>query len=167
MWQITWMLGLLPDWFWTLVLIVGVLALLAAWVLKFVPFIGTYRLPIQVGGILALLVGVYFQGVISNEAKWQAEIARLEEAVKNGESQAKDLNVKLSTEIEEKKKVQQQKGQQIIKYIDKCQTKEILKEVQGPEKVRVEEVIKYIENCPIPTEFLDTVNEAATKGAKK
>lgn len=166
MWQITWMLGLLPDWFWTLVLIVGILAVLAAWVLKFVPFVSTYRLPIQVGGVLALLVGVYFQGVIANEAKWQAEMARLEEAVKKGEQEAKELNNKLAEEIAGKKNVQEQKTKEIVKYIDRWQTKEVLKEVQGPERVRVEEVIKYIENCPVPKEFLDAHNDAA-KGAKK
>lgn len=166
MWQITWMLGLLPDWFWTLVLIVGVLALLAAWVLKFIPFVSTYRLPIQVGGVLALLVGVYFQGVIANETKWQAEMTRLEEAVKQGEQKAKELNDKLTEEISTKSTAQQQKTKEIVKYIDRWQTKEILKEVQGPEKVRVEEVIKYIENCPVPKEFLDAHNDAA-KGVKK
>jgi len=166
MWQITWMLSLLPDWFWTLVLILGFLAVVAAWVLKFVPFVSTYRLPIQVGGVLALLVGVYFQGVIANEAKWQAEMTKLEEAVKKGEQQAKDLNEKLAQEMSTKKTAQEQKTKEVIKYIDRWQTKEILKEVQGPERVRVEEVIKYIENCPVPKEFIDSHNDAA-KGAKK
>lgn len=166
MWQIAWMLSLLPDWFWSLVLIAGVLGVLAAWVLKFIPFVKTYRLAIQVGSVLMLLVGVYFQGVIANEAKWQAEIKRLEEAVKQGEQQARDLNAKLDAEIAEKKQIQDRKSREIVKYIDKWQTREILKEVQGPERVRVEEVIKYIESCPVPKEFIDVHNDAA-RGAKK
>jgi hypothetical protein len=48
--------------------------------------------------------------------------------------------------------------------------------VEGPERVRVEEVIKYIENCPVPKEMLDIHNKATmptiekmkeTKGEKK
>jgi hypothetical protein len=168
MWQITWILSLLPNWFWTLILILGVLGILSAWVLKFIPFINTYRLPIQVGSVLALLIGVYFQGVIANEAKWQAELTRLEEAVKIGEEEARKLNEQLSAEISSKKSIQEVKTKEIIRYIDKWQTKEILKEVpvEGPERIRIEEVIKYIENCPVPKEFIDVHNDAAM-GVKK
>ena len=55
------MLSLIPDWFWTLVLISGIIGTLATWVLKFIPFVSTYRLPIQVASIIALVAGVYFK----------------------------------------------------------------------------------------------------------
>lgn len=166
MWQITWMLGFLPQWLWNALLIVGVLGLLAAWVLKFVPFVSTYRLPIQVASVLITVVSVWFLGAAANEEKWQAEIKRLEAAVKKGEEDARTLNDQLTHEIEEKKKLAEQKNKEIIKYIDRWNTREILKEVQGPERVRIEEVIKYIENCPVPKEFIDLHNQA-TKGNKK
>lgn len=166
MWQLTWMLSFLPDWFWTLVLTVGIVAVVAAWLLKKIPFVSNYQLPLKIGGTAAMIVSIWFLGAASNEEKWQHRIQELEAAVKKGEEEAKELNVKLSAELEEKKKLQTQKGQTIVKYIDKWQTKEILKEVQGPERVRVEEVIKYIENCPVPKEFIDLHNEAA-KGLKK
>jgi len=73
MWQITWMLSFLPDWFWSLVLIAGVIGLIASWILKKIPFISNNALPIKVISIILLLVGVYFQGVIANEEKWQAK----------------------------------------------------------------------------------------------
>ena len=160
MWQITWILGLLPDWFWTVVLIAGVLGILASWVLKFVPFVSTYRLPIQVGSILALLVGVYFQGVIANEEKWKNEIAALKEKVNEAAVKSNETNVVVQEKIVEKTKIVKEKGQEIIKYIDKWNTKEIIKEVEGPERIRREEVIKYIENCPVPKEMIDIHNQA-------
>jgi low affinity Fe/Cu permease len=160
MWQITWILGLLPDWFWTVVLIAGVLGILASWVLKFVPFVSTYRLPIQVGSILALLVGVYFQGVIANEEKWKNEIAALQEKVNEAAVKSNETNVVVQEKIVEKTKIVKEKGQEIIKYIDKWNTKEIIKEVEGPERIRREEVIKYIENCPVPKEMIDIHNQA-------
>ena len=160
MWQITWILGLLPDWFWTVVLIAGVLGILASWVLKFVPFVSTYRLPIQVGSILALLVGVYFQGVIANEEKWKNEIATLQEKVNEAAVKSNETNVVVQEKIVEKTKIVKEKGQEIIKYIDKWNTKEIIKEVEGPERIRREEVIKYIENCPVPKEMIDIHNQA-------
>ena len=160
MWQITWILGLLPDWFWTVVLIAGVLGILASWVLKFVPFVSTYRLPIQVGSILALLVGVYFQGVIANEEKWKNEIAALQEKVNEAAVKSNEANVVVQEKVVEKTKIVKEKGQEIIKYIDKWNTKEIIKEVEGPERIRREEVIKYIENCPVPKEMIDIHNQA-------
>ena len=160
MWQITWILGLLPDWFWTVVLIAGVLGILASWVLKFVPFVSTYRLPIQVGSILALLVGVYFQGVIANEEKWKNEIAALQEKVNEAAVKSNETNVVVQEKIVEKTKIVKEKGQEIIKYIDKWNTKEIIKEVEGPERIRREEVIKYIEMCPVPKEMIDIHNQA-------
>ena len=160
MWQITWILGLLPDWFWTVVLIAGVLGILASWVLKFVPFVSTYRLPIQVGSILALLVGVYFQGVIANEEKWKNEIAALQKKVDEAAVKSNEANVVVQEKVVEKTKIVKEKGQEIIKYIDKWNTKEIIKEVEGPERIRREEVIKYIEMCPVPKEMIDIHNQA-------
>jgi low affinity Fe/Cu permease len=160
MWQITWILGLLPDWFWTMVLIAGVLGILASWVLKFIPFVSTYRLPIQVGSIIALLIGVYFQGVIANETKWQNEIAALQKKIDEAAVKSNETNIVVQEKVVTKTKVIKEKGQEIIKYIDKWNTKEIIKEVEGPERIRREEVIKYIENCPVPKEMIDIHNQA-------
>lgn len=154
MWQLTWMLSLLPDWFWTLVLIAGVLAMLASWVLKFIPFVSTYRLPIQVGGILALLLGVYFQGVIANEAKWEARVKELEEKVAKAQEQSKETNIKIEEKIIYKDRVIKERAKTQIEYIDR-------------EIVKREEVIKYVEQCPVPQVIIDEINKAATKEVKK
>ena len=154
MWQLTWMLSLLPNWFWTLVLIAGVLAVLAAWVLKFIPFVSTYRLPIQVGGILALLVGVYFQGVFANEEKWQARVKELEEKVAKAEAQSKETNVKVEEKIVYKDRVIKERAKTQIEYIDR-------------EIVKREEVVKYVEMCPVPQVIIEEINKAATREVKK
>ncbi len=154
MWQITWMLSLLPDWFWTLVLITGIIGALAAWVLTFVPFVSKYRLPMTVGSVLLLVTGVYFQGVIANEAKWQAKMDELEAQVVKAEAAAKEKNVEVQKEIVYKDRVVKEKGQTQIQYIDR-------------EIVKKEEIVKYIENCPVPKDIIDEHNKAAAKGEKK
>lgn len=159
MWQLTWMLSLLPNWFWSLVLVVGVLAVLAAWVLKFVPFVSTYRLPIQVGGILALVVGVYFQGVIANEAKWEARVKELEAKLAVAEEESKKTNTVIKEKIVKQKEYVKGKTEYITKYIDK-------------EVVKKEEIIKYVETCPVPKELIELHNQATdmnrpAEGAKK
>lgn len=154
MWQLSWMLGLLPNWFWTLVLICGVVGILASWVLKFIPFVSTYRLPIQVGSIIALLVGVYFQGFNANEEKWQARIKELEEKVRIAEEKSKETNVKIEEKIVYKDRVIREKAKTQIEYIDR-------------EIVKREEVIKFVEQCPIPQVIIEEHNKAATREVKK
>ena len=166
--QLIWMIDLIPNWFWTLVLWAGVLALLASYLLGKIPFVSQYKIPLRVGGVVATLIGVYFYGVIANEAKWQARVNELERQVKEAEAIGESANQKLGSALEENKKLAQQKGKEVVKYIDKWRTREVLKEVpvEGPERVRVEEVIKYVENCPVPKEFIDLHNQGAAKPVK-
>ena len=166
--QLIWMIDLIPNWFWTLVLWAGVLSLVASYILGKIPFVAQYRIPLRVGGVVATLIGVYFYGVIANEAKWQARVEELQRQVKEAELEGESANQKLGAALEENKKLVQQKGKEVVKYVDKWRTKEILKEVpvEGPERVRVEEVIKYVENCPVPKEFIDLHNQGAAKPAK-
>jgi len=141
------MLSFIPDWFWTLVLISGILGTLATWVLKFIPFVSTYRLPIQVASIIALIAGVYFQGVIANEAKWQDKIADLQKQIVEAEVKSKETNVVVQEKIVTKTKIIKEKGKDIVNYIDR-------------EIVKKEEIIKYIEQCPVPKEIIDLHNQA-------
>lgn len=145
MWQIMWMLNLLPDWFWHLIVIFSVLALIVASVFKFIP----YRLPIQVFGALLLLFGIWMEGGIVNEAKWEARVRELEEKVKIAEEKSKEKNVEIQEKVVTQTKVVKEKGKDIIQFIDR-------------EVVKKEEVIKYVENCPVPKDIIDAHNAAAT-----
>lgn len=146
--QLTWMVSLIPDWFWTLVLIAGVVGILASWILKFIPFVSTYRLPIQVSAVIALLVGIYFQGVTANEAKWQAKIAELQQQIAEAETKSKETNVIVQEKIVTKTKVIKEKGKTQIEYVDRVITQD-------------KEVVKYIEQCPVPKVIIDAHNAAA------
>jgi hypothetical protein len=148
MWQITWALGLLPSWFWPTLLIVGVAAILSAWVLGFIPFIKNYKLPLQVGGIIAVVVSVWFLGAASNEEKWKNEIAEMQKKVDEANAQAAITTRAIETKVEVQTKVIREKGKDIIKYVDR-------------EVIKKEEIVKYIEQCPVPKEIIDIHNSAA------
>jgi energy-coupling factor transporter transmembrane protein EcfT len=145
MWQIMWMLSLLPDWFYHLIVIFSLLTLIVASVFKFIP----YRLPIQVFGALLLLFGIWMEGGIVNEAKWEARVRELEEKVKIAEEKSKEKNVEIQEKVVTQTKVVKEKGKDIIQFIDR-------------EVVKKEEVIKYVENCPVPKDIIDAHNAAAT-----
>lgn len=173
MWQITWMLSLIPDWIWSAVLIVGILAVLASWVLKFVPFVNVYKLPIQVVGVLCLLVGVYFQGVIANEAKYKSENERLEKLINEAKEQSSKANEKLSEAIKERDSAVANKGKTIIQKVDKWLTADpvtITKDMSPEERDKFEKQLKELRdanaNCPVPSLVIQGINEAAKAPAK-
>ena len=151
--QLIWMINLIPDIFWTLVLWAGVLSIVASYLLGKIPFVQQYKIPLRVGGVVAVLIGVYFYGVIANEAKWQARIKELEEKVAIAEAKSADTNTVIKTEVVEKVKVVKERAKTQIEYVDR-------------EVVKDKEVIKYIENCPVPKTIIDQINEAA-KGVKQ
>jgi hypothetical protein len=103
---------------------------------------------------------------------WRDRVKELETKVAAAEAESKKENIVVQEKIVKQKEYIKGKTEYITKYIDKLETKEIVKEVQGPERVRIEEVIKYVESCPVPKELIDVHNDAAilnkaAKDAKK
>jgi hypothetical protein len=148
MWQIMWILSLLPDWFWHVVTLGGAVALLVGALLGRIPFVKQYNLPIKLVGLVALLLGIWMEGGVANEAKWQAKVAELEAKVKLAEEAANTKNVEIQEKVVTKTKIVKEKGKDIIQYIDR-------------EIIKKEEIVKYIEQCPVPKEIIDIHNQAA------
>jgi uncharacterized membrane protein len=142
MWQIMWMLSLLPDWFWHVFTLAGVVAVFAAFVLGKIAFVQTYKLPLKYGGIAAVLFGIWMEGGIANEAKWQAKVAEMEAKVAKAEQESKDANTQLEKKGKEKVKVIREKGLVIKQYVDR-------------------EVTKYDDSCKIPAPVVKALNSAA------
>lgn len=166
---ITFLIEFIPDLVWVLLFFVGVTMMIAGQFLRGVPVVMQYRLPIMFAGFFVLMLSTWAMGAIANEAKWQARLEEVKKQVEEQEAKAKELNQQLEREVAEKKELAEKKNKVIVNEIVKWQTKEVLKEVkvEGPERVRVEEVIKYIENCPIPKEMLDIHNKAAVPVIEK
>ena len=94
-----WLLEFLPDWIFHAVLVVGVSAMAASFVLKFVPFVTAYRLPIQAAGLILTVLGVWFEGAISNEAAWQARVHEMEQKVAAAEVKSAQETVRIVTRV--------------------------------------------------------------------
>ncbi len=151
-----WILSWLPYWIFYAILGIGVIGFIASLVMRFIPVIYMYKTPIQVVSIILIAVGTYMSGAISNEEAWQARVKEMEVKVAESEAKAAKENVKIVEKIVYKDKIVKEKGDEIVKYIDR-------------EVVKKEEVIKFIENCPIPNEIVNTHNEAIKqmRGNKK
>lgn len=141
-------MNFLPDWIFHAILLVGVLGLLASFVLKFIPFFSTYNLPIQVGAIALIVLGVWFEGAMSNQAAWEARVAEMQIKVAEAEVKSQETNVQIITKTVKKIELVRTRGNDIINYVDR-------------EVVKDRDVIKFVENCPIPQIIINTHNAAA------
>lgn len=143
-----WLMNFLPDWIFHAVLLAGVLGLLASFVLKFIPAVSTYKLPIQAAAILLIVVGVWFEGAMSNQAAWEARVAEMQVKVAEAEAKSAETNTKIVTKTVKQLELVRTRGDDIINYVDR-------------EVVKDREVIKFVENCPIPQIIINTHNAAA------
>ena len=143
-----WILQWLPDWIFYGIFFAGLLGLLATYVMKFIPFVYVYRTPIQAVSILAIAVGTYMSGAISNEEAWQARVKEMEAKVAAAEAESQKENVKVVEKVVTKTQIVRTRGQDIVKYVDR-------------------EIVKYDTKfapggvCEIPKEFIKALNDAA------
>jgi gas vesicle protein len=163
--QLGWMFSLLPDaflnWFYWAIIVAGITGVLAGWLGKWIPFYGNYVKILQPVGIILLVLGVWLRGGYDTEMAWRAKVAEAEARVAAAEQKSQETNTIIEEKVVEKTKVIKEKGNTIVKYIDRYNDREVIKTVEGPERVRIEEVIKYIEKCPVPKEIIDLHNQAA------
>jgi amino acid permease len=139
-----WILKFIPDWIFYAVLLIGLAGLAASFVLKFVPVVRQYQLPIQaISGIL-IVFGVYMAGAISNEATWQARVTELQIKIARAEAQSAEANSELRNKLSRKE-------QEIV------QAQQLLKTRIQQNAVQMDAV------CTVPRTAIDILNDAARK----
>ena len=150
--QLGWMIGLIPDavlsgLYWAIIA-AGITGVLAGWLGKWIPFYGNYVKILQPVGIVLLVLGVWLRGGYDTEMVWRAKVAEAEARVAAAEQKSQETNTVIEQKIVEKTKVIKGKTEYITQYLDR-------------EVVKKEEIIKYIEQCPVPKEIIDIHNQAA------
>jgi len=153
-----WLITFLPDAMVALVIytimIVGAGLLVASVLTRWFPAVAAYRTPMQIMGIVIFSFGIYLQGARANEAAWQQRVQELEVKLAQAQSESAQATVQIVEKVVNKTQIVREKAKTEIQYIDR-----IVKEK--------EEVIKYIERCPVPAELLDAHNRAAIMGVQK
>lgn len=144
-----WILNFLPDWIFHLIVLAGLVGLvLSTFLLKWIPLVTQYKLPVQLGSIAALVIGIWFEGGISNEHKWLERVKELEEKIAVAEAQSKQENVKIVEKVVKKTEYITRRGQDIVQYVDR-------------EIVKYDDKFKPGGVCEIPKEFIKAHNDAA------
>jgi hypothetical protein len=148
MWQILWMLTFVPDWIYQAILILGVLAVFAAYFLKFIPVISVYSRALKVTGIILTLIGVWFNGQLSADAKWRSAVANLEVRIAESERQAAETNVQIETVYVDRIKVVKD-----TQYIIQGQIREYSSDIDA--------------DCRVSPRAIEILNNSASGGTKK
>ncbi len=164
-----WIFTIAPEWVIHLIFSIGLLGVIAGFVLGFIPFINRYLLPIKILSLIVFAFGLYLEGGLADNKEWELRVKEVEAKVAKAEAESARLNTELQAALTNKGTVIKEKGDTIVKYVDRYRDREVLKTIDGPERVRVEEVIKYVESCPVPKELIDLHNQAAgmNKGERK
>jgi len=147
-----WILHLLPDaliaWIVNIILIAGTVTTVAGFFVRFFPFVNQYRIPVQIAGIVLLTIGVYFQGGYTTEMAWRERVREVEAKLAAAEKQSAEVNTEIVTKVVTQTRIVRERGDDIIRYVDR-------------EVVKNQEVIRFVENCPIPEIIVNTHNAAA------
>lgn len=141
-----WVLTLMPDtfivWFVGILIFIGLVGIAVSFFIKFIPFVNTYKLPLQIASVLILLCGIYFQGGIDTEQKWRDRVSELEAKVAVAEENSKKTNTIIKTKIVEK-----------VKHV---------KDIQVVVQEKIVEKEKLIDaECKVSSDAVDILNQAA------
>lgn len=120
----------------------GALLLIAGFVFGFIPFIGKYRLPVQVAGIALFSIGLWFGGRIAKDKEWIAETARLQAQLAEAKATAEKVTTEEVTKFIYKKQVIREKGDTVVRWIR-----------ENPESATV--------SCTVPNYLITGHNAAA------
>ena len=143
-----WYISLLPSIVFHAILAAGLLCIFVSMVLKVVPFVSTYYIPIRIVGFVLFVLGVYFEGGLGIQAAMMERVKEMEAKVAAAEAESKKENIKIQEKIVYKQQIVREKGAEVIKYIDR-------------------EIVKYDTKfapggiCELPKEFFISHNEAA------
>ena len=127
-----WLLEWLPNWIFYTVFFAGLLGIVATYFLKFIPFLSTYQIPIQLLSIIALCF----------------KVKDVEEKVAEVQVQSVKENIKIVEKIVKKLEIVRVQGNEVIKYVDREVVKYDTKFAPGG-------------ICEIPKEFFIAHNDAA------
>lgn len=143
-----WILNFLPDWTFYVTLGIGVVGLVITYLLRFIPIpaIYMYKTPIQLVSVVVIAFSVYMMGAMANEQAWKDRVAKLEKEYAESQVKSEKVNTEVVTRYITKREVVHQKGEEIVRYIDR-------------------EIVKYNEVCKLPNEIIRIHNEAV-RGVK-
>ena len=169
-----WIISILPDAAIHAIFAIGILGIIAGFVLGFIPMVNKYKLPIQIISLLIFSLGLYLEGGLADNTIWQLRVKEMEAKVAKAEAASAKVNTEIVEKIVTKNQVIREKGKTVTEYVDREVVKYDTKYLPGAICEIPKEVIKAHNaaasgiaiqaDTQIPT---DTINKAAIPPEKK
>jgi hypothetical protein len=137
-----WILSITPNWFIHLLLIASAIALTVGITLGSVKLIKQYTTLLKVCGSIVLVLTLFLEGALHDNAVWQERVLEVEAKLAKAEAEAAKQNTKLTDKVATKQQQVKEKTIVVKQYIDR-------------------EVTKYDSTCVIPQPFIKAHNDAA------
>lgn len=126
----------------TAALMGGIIAYGLSKFIKWLPGLSFYKMPLEILGIIACVIGSFFIGVFKTEQEWQEKVSKANARAELAEQAAKTANAKIE-----------------YVFLDRVQK---VKDVQVIVKEQIRDIsVKIDENCKVSQEAIDLVNAAA------
>lgn len=146
MWQFQWFLSIIPDsifvWITYALMAAGLALYVVSKLVVLIPLMGQYKLPVEIVGVLILVIGSFLFGGYGVEMSWRARVAELQEQIKVAETKSQEVKVQIQEKIVYKTKVVKERE---TVYVDKII--EIAKEVDA--------------KCEVDPRVIEQINRAA------
>ena len=133
-----WITSIVPEWLLHVSLFVGFLGL----ILSFFPLVDRYKAPMLLVSFVIFSAGLYFEGRLAEYKIWKHRVGELEKIIEDLSAKSEKVNTEIVTKVITKNRIIKEKGDEVIKYIDR-------------------EVVKYDNTCPVPQEVVNAINAAA------
>lgn len=145
-----WILKWIPDWFFYLILLTGLVGFFITYLIRFLPIsvIYVHKTVIQIVSVALIIFGTFMVGAVYDNNAWQKRIDELQEKLAKAETESKTANDKINEDSKNKKEKIVQKQVVVKQYIDR-------------------EVTKYDTTCTVPNEFIEAHNKSAEDVRKK
>lgn len=118
--QFQWMFSLIPDsfvvWLYYLFTAAGLALYIGSKLVNLIPFMGQYKLPAEIGGVVVLVVTAYLLGGFNAGVDIRERIKEMQDKVAVAEAQSKEVNTVIETKIVERVKIVEKKVE-VVKTI--------------------------------------------------
>jgi hypothetical protein len=121
--QFQWMFSLVPDsfvvWIYYLFTIVGLALYIGSKLVNLIPFMGQYKLPAEIGGVVVLVATAYLLGGFNAGAEIRERIKEMQDKVAIAEAKSKEVNTVIETKVVERVKIVEKKVEVVRTLIEK------------------------------------------------
>ena len=97
---------------------------------------------VKIASVVALGISIYLLGMLYVNNSWKEKAAKLQQQVVELEAKSSETNTQIETKIVTKTQIVKQRGEDVIKYVDR-------------------EIVKINNNCVVPKEFVQAHNQSA------